>query len=264
VRTAILIATLAAASAASADVTFTIETRSLQQESAAVDTQQVRATADKLVMDGKQDDGSYSVIFRGDRQTFYHVQHADKSYVELDKATAEKLGGRLQEAMQSLEAKMEKLSPEQRAQVEAMMGKTPVAPTSQARELRPTGAKRDVDGIPCTQWEIWAGPVKESEAWVAKWKDVGLDPKAFAVFESMGRFFEASLASVPGLAGVADENRIFADLERLAGLPLIMRDFEDGEPIEETRIRDWRSARVDASAFELPAGYRRQDVPSME
>src|SRR5690348_6958767 len=64
-------------------------------------------------------DGKTSLI---KNDTMYIIDDAEKSYIVLDKATMQQVAQKLQTAMDKMKEQMAKLPPEQRAQMEQMMG----------------------------------------------------------------------------------------------------------------------------------------------
>src|SRR5688572_3020033 len=67
-----------------------------------------------------EDEEGRASIIKGD--TIYVIDQADKSYVVLDKATMEQLGKQVGAAMEQMKEQLAKMPPEQRAQIEQMMG----------------------------------------------------------------------------------------------------------------------------------------------
>lgn len=253
--------------AARADVSFKITTTSTAQP-AKVETQQVRITDDKLAFESNGEAGNVSMIFRGKDKALYVVQHDEKNYMQLDEAFGEEVGSQMQSAMKQMESELSKLPPEQRAQVEAMMGqalkKPAAAAASPALEFKATGATQKVDGVTCKQWEVWSGKEKEREMWVASWSDLKLDRKDLGVLEDMAQFFAETWKSVPALQDMNPSEYLAGELERIQGFPLLGREFEDGKVTQETRIGDFRRERVPAAAFEIPAGYARRTMGSLD
>ena len=62
-----------------------------------------------------------AMIFDGGKQVLYIVDPARKTYMEMTKADADRLGAQVQGAMAQMQAQLEKLPPAQRAQMEAML-----------------------------------------------------------------------------------------------------------------------------------------------
>src|SRR5687768_588935 len=81
---------------------------------------QIEATRMRTEMAGPN--GAVQVmIFDGGKQVLYIVDPARKTYMEMTKADADRLGGQMQGAIGQMQAQLEKLPPAQRAQMEAML-----------------------------------------------------------------------------------------------------------------------------------------------
>lgn len=253
-----------AAVAAQADIRFEVKSSSTT-EPTKVETQEVRITGDKLALDSKSEAGSVSMIFKSKDKVLYVVQHDEKRYMQMDEAFAEQLGGQMTSALKQMEGELAKLPPEQRAQVEAMMNQAiqkPAAPPP--LEFKATGATRDVDGIACKHWEVWSGKKKEREMWVASFGDLDLDRADFASLEALGDFFTEMWRSAPMLQRMNRNELLTGDLERIQGFPLLAHKLEDGKVTQETRIGGFQRDKIPAAAFEVPAGYARREIGSME
>jgi hypothetical protein len=101
---------------------------------------------------GNGKDSAEYVIFRND--TLYVIDPAKKRYTELDRETIRTIGGAVNSAMEQMREELAKLSPEQRAMVEQMMGSKANAmmagsgpkPVVAAKD---TGQSDTVDGRKC-------------------------------------------------------------------------------------------------------------------
>ncbi len=60
------------------------------------------------------------MMFKDD--TIYVISHKDKSYVVMDRASMKRMAEQLNPALQMLQERMKTMTPEQRAQMEKMLG----------------------------------------------------------------------------------------------------------------------------------------------
>ena len=67
---------------------------------------------------------SSAIIYRGDLDLVWIVDHRDRSFVRIDRATMDELSRRMAEAKAELRARLAAMSPELRAAMERMLGKT--------------------------------------------------------------------------------------------------------------------------------------------
>src|SRR5688572_20886039 len=85
-------------------------------------TIQVQIEATRMRTDMVGPNGALqAMIFDGGKQVLYIVDPARKTYMEMTKADADRMGAQVQGAMAQMQAQLEKLPPAQRAQMEAMM-----------------------------------------------------------------------------------------------------------------------------------------------
>ena len=81
------------------------------------------------------------VVFDGPQQVLRTISVDRKSYTEMTKADADRMGAQVTMAMDAIKEKMAQLPPEQRAKMEAMMAKFGVmGPTAEAAATRPDTA----------------------------------------------------------------------------------------------------------------------------
>lgn len=275
-RNLLLAATLLmlAAASASAGVTVEMEVKDLTTSPPEQEAGTMRIEGKLLRIDSAAGGGQKtSAIYRGDRRSLLVLDHDQRRYMELDREMVEGLAGQLSAAMQQMEERLAELPPEQRAAVQRMMEQqmpglaagsagADAGPT----EIRRTGRRDTVSGIPCAYVEAWRGGEKVRELCVAGWGDVTAGREALAVFEDMGDFFEEVLdtfaeAMPMGRGALPIPDNPFQDMSRLDGFPVVVRLFEDGEVARETVITRIEETAVDPASFEPPAGYQRQEMP---
>ena len=214
------------------------------------------------------DADSGDAIFRGDRREMVIVDHEDRTYMLIDSAAAERMGGQVKGAVQGLQAELDKLDPQQRAMVEQMMKKgiggmalpgsePPAKPT---KEYRNTGERADKAGYPCVKYEVVEDGVVVQELWVTEWDNVKGAAEGRAVFEDMASFYAEimdAFGESSGMGGsfMGGENAL-ESFAKLDGFPVVTRDFYAGELESETVLQSVTERDLDPDAFEPPKGYR--------
>lgn len=260
----VLATTLAVGARPNPGVVFEMEVR---EDGATEPTASVRAFVEGQslkIQSGSAGEGD--MIFRGDRNEMTVVNHSERSYVVLDEATLEWLAEQLGAAMRQMEAMLANVPEAQRAQMEQMMrargmGPGPVGepPT---RELRRTGERAEHSGFATERYDVLVDGRKERELWVTPWSNIAGAAEARPAFEAMAAFAQSmidALATGP-LASLADSNG-FEMLNELDGFPVLTREFDDNGAVEsETLLRSATERALDASEFEPPAGYTRQQL----
>jgi len=197
-------------------------------------------------------------------QTFYILDTEDKTYTVMDKASVEKMGDQLSQVKKQMEARMADLPPEQRAQIEQMMGKLGGDSAAKAAAKPPAKPKRTVTatsrtdkaaGQTCKVWEVIEDGVKEQELCVVAASALPGGDDVMKTLRELGSMFK-SLAESMGAGASSELTNTWRDLESLNGLPVITREFENGKVTQEARLTTIKNGSPPATAFEVPAGYK--------
>ncbi|MEJ1966321.1 MAG: hypothetical protein WDO56_34125 [Gammaproteobacteria bacterium] len=204
------------------------------------------------------------VIFKN--QAMYTVDSKSKSYRVIDKATAGQMGAQVANAKKQMEARMAAMPPEQRKKMEEMMAKMgkggaaamlPGAPKPSPRTLRNSGRTETVAGIKCTLWEAFEDGQKQEELCAAPAGSLpGGDDvmKTFRDISTMLSSFTESLGS--GRTG----NQPWNDMDKINGVPILTRDFDNGKASSEMRLTVVRKESVPAASFDVPEGYKEKKL----
>jgi hypothetical protein len=251
------IATLAVAQAAGAGVYVETVNHNL-----ATNTTQ---PSQKMYLEGGSgrivDDSGHVSIIKGD--TMYIVDEAEKSYVVFDKATMDKLAKKMTDEMAQVKEQLAKLPPEQRAQMEAAMGKIPGMGGNDQKwtvEALDTGKSDKVDGRACRLWDIKRNDELDEQVCVVPFASLPGKENFQAVFGNFSKVFDEMAKSVPMLAGMMGNE--FSAHVKTNGYPVRMRNYENGKLApEETLMKVWREEAIPASQFEIPAGYKLKQMP---
>jgi len=258
---AIILTALVAAGAreVAADATLGIETNAAAGQAPQVTRAYLQR--DKLKLELAPAGGAaQDIIFREDLGRLWIVDRAAKSYRAVDRKQMQAMGEQMDQALKSLESDLERLPPAERKRVEQLMlGEKPSGSEPPATEFRKTDRKDTIDGLPCTGYDYYRGADKVGEAWLAGWDAIGLDPGTFAVFESFQKFLRGGGGAAPGLKrGLRAD---LANLSRLDGFPLVIRDVKDGRVLSESRMKVLDRGPVPADQFEVPADFKEQPLP---
>jgi hypothetical protein len=254
---ALLTAVLVLAGTADAGTVLEITNRDLTNNSATQAKTYAQAGRMRIESGGAQDTFA---IFRDD--TLYTFDPQQKTYIALDRATIQQLAAQLNPALKKLQEQMASMPPEQRAQMERMLGmKMPngKTPTEEIRKTSRTGSQA---GHSCTYAEAWEDGVRKSEMCVVpaanlkgskELYDVGV--KASSLLKEM-----VNSLDLPMLKQMT--NRQMENFDSLGGVPLITRTFDGDKPVHEAVVEAIRNETLADSLFEIPAGYKRQQMPT--
>jgi hypothetical protein len=258
------------ASSASAGVVMTFENRVGQDQGKAM---VMSVEGLRLRMDLPADpNGSNSMIFLGDEDRLLALNHSDKTYFELDEETlsglGDQLGGAMEQAMAALQEQLKNVPPEQREMVERMMkeqmpkmAQAGAAPISEA-EIRRTSERGSAAGVTCTDYELWRDGNREQVFCVAEWSKVPEAHQAMEAMNALADFYSRVMASFQQKLGgqFAMPANPFGELEKLGGLPVRVRQYEDGALVSESVLQSIVSAPVERSLLSAPAGYSRSTM----
>lgn len=202
-----------------------------------------------------------TMIFRDD--TIYAVNHQDKTYFAMDRASMKRLAEQVNPALQMLQERMKDMTPEQRAQMEKMLGgKLPGAAGEAEKkpEIKRTSRKDKIGSYSCTYVEVREAGVLTDELCVVPGNSMKGSDELIAAAKKMSAVLQEMMSSMdaPWLRQIAEKQ--VQNFESLGGIPVVSRHFEDGKPQNETTLSSMRSETLAASLFEIPAGYTKKDM----
>ena len=188
---------------------------------------------------------------------------SDKTYMVLDKATMEQLGKQISEAMEQVKEQLAKLPPEQRAQMEQMMG----IQTGRRRTVKweveavDTGKSDKVEGRACRIWDVKRNGKLDDQLCVVPYSSLpGKEDFQAAFREFRARCSRRWARICPSFAGMMSSE--FSALAKVNGFPVRTRSYENGRLAEDEQlVKVWREESIPASMFEVPAGYKQKKMP---
>ncbi|MFC4309640.1 DUF4412 domain-containing protein [Steroidobacter flavus] len=200
-----------------------------------------------------------TMIFKDD--TIYAISHKDKSYVAMDRASMKRMAEQLNPALQMLQERMKTMTPEQRAQMEKMLGaKIPNGEAQPAPEIKRTSRNDKINGYGCTYVEVREAGVLTDELCVVPANALKGSAELMASAKKMSVLVNDMMTSMdaPWLKQMAQKQ--IQNFEAIGGIPVISRHFVDGKPQNETSLSSISSETVAASMFDIPAGYTKKDM----
>ena len=249
------------ATLAAADTTVTIQ----HSESGGQPQTQYIYIADgktRMEQPGGGQGGPGVMIYHQASNTFYAIDTARKTYMELD---PEKFGAMMDEAakmreqmMAQLEQQMAGMSEEQKAQMKAMMeARGGMMPGEQVpTRYEPTGKSGSATGTSCSWYDAFEGQRKVRELCVAKPSALGMPAADTATIKAMMESMKAIAQRMGGESFLSDN---MPD-----GIPAHVRHFNpQGTVTSEQITQSVDTGGLDSSLFEVPADYKRQELPQM-
>ncbi len=202
-------------------------------------------------------DGRATLIKDG---TLFIIDDAEKSYVAVDKATLDQLAKKVSAAMEQMKEQLAKLPPEQRAQMEQMVPGMSGGDRKWTVEAFDTGKSDKVDGRACRIWDIKRNGELDDQICVVPYSALPGKENFQVIFANFAKVFEEMAKSVPMLAGMMSNE--FSAQAKVNGFPVRSRGYENGQLGDnEQLMKVWREEAIPASMFEIPAGYKRKQMP---
>ncbi len=225
-------------------------------------------------VEGKRGAARTDVVFRGDRREVIFVEHRERSYMVFDQKMIDEVGEQLKEVKKMTEnmnipkAALDRMPEEQRKKLEAMMGQGKPAgpPELPDLEYRNTGETATKQGYPCVKYEVLRDGTMVQELWLTNWDNVEGGQDVQVVFSEMASFFKEMMASIENMlggegggffGGVTNPVDSFTELD---GIPVVSREFDNGELESESFLRSASRRTLDPADFEPPAGYKRRSM----
>ena len=139
---------------------------------------------------------SSAIIYRGDLDLVWIVDHRDQSFVRIDRATMDELSRRMAEAKAELRARLAAMSPELRAAMERMLGETAEPGAEEGREIsvRETGRTQRLNDMGCAEVELRRGEETIAMACTADWESAAVEPETFRPIQELGSFLHQTLS----------------------------------------------------------------------
>ncbi len=202
-----------------------------------------------------------TMIFKND--TIYAINHQDKSYYAMDRASMQRIAEQLNPALKMLQERMKDMTPEQRAQMEKMMGgRLPpgVGEPEKKTEIKRIARTDKVSGHSCSYVQVLEDGVLTDEMCVTPSKSLQGADELMTAATRMGELMREMMSTMdaPWLRQMAEKQ--VQNFAALGGIPVLSRHFEAGTPQSETTLKSIRSETLAASLFEVPAGYTRKDM----
>lgn len=255
-RRFLTLATLAAPFAVHAGTVMEMQMRDLANANATPTAIVTQAQDGRMRVEMKPGQGV--MIFKD--EVIYNVTAKDKSYTAIDRAAMKRMADKINPALKQMQEQLAKMPPEQRAQMEKMMGNSmPGMGASAPREVRKTGRAGKAAGHSCTYVEVLAGGVLEEEYCVVAPGALKGSQELIEASKKIGAMMQEMLSSLnaPWLQEMADRQPNF---DKLGGIPVMSRHFSNGKPAHESTLQSLRSESLPAALFEIPAGYTRKEM----
>jgi hypothetical protein len=208
----------------------------------------------RLRIDSEVDDSTgeadFSLIFQADSEEMYMVDHDEREYMRIDKATIQGLSVKLDEAMRQMEEQLKNMPEAQRKIMEDMLKQNMPQSGGQFEvSVNSLGPDGDLE-----KYEVMIGGEKRTEVWVAPAGQRGVEPEHLEVFRKMTEFYEelmSSFANSPLMQSAAANP--FPGFIQMNGFPVKVYDLEEDRT---TYVSEAVDEDFPAGFFGPPEGYQ--------
>jgi hypothetical protein len=231
---------------------------------------------DRMRSDTQGEDGKVAttVIFLGETDEMYMVDHKKKTYLVMDRESMEALGKQMSEVMQQMEAALAQVPPGQREMMEKMMkeklGADPNYKEPSPPVVKNLGEKGSVNGIVCEWKEVTRDDVLSEKACVCDQGEIAGGEEMVAIAQEMQDF----AAGLSELANSASSFKMFGGetmaeigmtmTADLGGFSLISEDFDgEGKLMRRSTFQSAEDVAVAVEEFTPPSGYKKQTMKEM-
>ncbi len=195
-------------------------------------------------------------------RVMYVIDNTSRTVHVLKHATLADVAAHYAEAVKQLQIAAASAPPENRAEAERKA--TDMQEVSDRmrqpveREFRVTVRFESVDGHACRVWEEREKDAKRFELCVAPTTTVAGGAEILSGIKLLGQFRQGSNFALGVDFGLSDW---WPDIERLGGVPILIREYKYDSEISEVMLSAMHQATQGAAQFEIPAGYQSQEGP---
>ena len=214
---------------------------------------------DRLRLETQGQDFDAVAIFRADKKIFWAINKREGTYVEMTEESVQKMGSQMTEMMKQMQEQMANLPPEQRQMMEQMMRQMTPSPARPPKVTsRRLGSGGKINNFPTDKYELYENGKKSMEIWATEWKNLGLSPDDFKVFEQFGKFMEKMGGP---FARMTEYRLLHKEDYGIKGFPVRSVQYERGAASFVSDLKEVRKERLASSLFELPPGLRKVEEP---
>jgi hypothetical protein len=254
----LLAVTVLLATGASAGVRVEMTTRSIATKNPE-GPPQVTLVQDGNIRASRGDQGG--MIVKG--TTIYFLDDKRKSYRQMDKAQMQQMAGKANAAMAQMQEKMKNMTPEQRAMMERMMGGQIPGGMNAGKpdvyDTKDTGKSDTVEGRKCQIWQITRNGALIEEVCAVPFSSLPGKENLEKSFKEIAEVFADITKGMPN-ADAAVKART-----NVNGYPVRTRGYDASGKLRgnETVLTKWAEESLPASTFDIPAGYKQQEMPKL-
>ncbi len=212
------------------------------------------------------DTNNVDALYQREYDRVFIIEHDKQSYMIINEAKVDEFTAQARGMMAIVQAQMEGMSDEQRAEMQktmenmgmdGLMNNTEATPVP---EYRQTSEQRDVNGYSCQVIQVFKNQQLDTEMCVASRDSLSMADDDYDTLKAMHHLAQrmAAKASVfmAGMGGT------FPDLAtgEIDGLPVTVHDNDDNITVT---LRSINEAEIDPSRLGVPKGYTESALPTL-
>jgi hypothetical protein len=204
-----------------------------------------------------------SMILKGSNMIM--LDDKNKQYREMSTEDMKKMAEQGAAAMARMREQLKNMKPEQRAEMERVMGKSipgglgAMDGKTDVYEAKNLGKSETVEGRQCQLWTMMRNGQPFSELCVVPYSSLPGSEDFGKAFKGMAEAFGGLAKSMPGADQTAKA------YETVNGYPVRTRSYDGDGKFRSTEniLTKWVTEAIPAAAFEVPAGYKKMQMPRM-
>jgi len=205
-----------------------------------------------------------SMILKG--SSMIMLDDKNKQYREMSKEDMKKMAEQGAAAMANMREQLKNMKPEQRAQMEKAMGKAmpgglgSIDGKPDVFEAKNLGKSETVEGRQCQLWNMLRNGQPFTEMCVVPFKSLPGSEDFGKAFKGMAESFGDLAKSMPGAGETA---KAYAAIN---GYPVRTRSYDTSGKLQPTEnvLTKWVTEAIPASSFQVPAGYKKMQMPGRQ
>lgn len=219
-----------------------------------------------VMLKGAGGDSNTDMLYNRDNESLLIIDHRKRSFMAVDQQQVSQIGQQaeqLQPLLQGFGEQLGKLSPQQKAKWQQMLGgnvsiddiAAAAAPAKEASVVK-TGLGKNVAGIPCEQIDVLQGANKTAELCVADPSRLSLSSDDYDTVRSLLQFSESLASKTQGIASQFGFKIPRVQLHDLAGVPVEIKDYSSRHESSVVLSRIV-STELAPEMLKVPNGYHR-------
>ena len=213
---------------------------------------------------GAGGDDRMDALYERSSERLTLIDHRKQRYTPISEDSVKRLTGQIEDAtplLRGLGDQIRKLNPKQRAKWEKLLGGVPLDAFEAAQhelkdaKLQPVGQKH-IAGIPCEAMQFSGNKAAgDIEFCLAQPAMLGLPEQDAETLQALTGFVRILAQKAHGLASPFGLALAGSDIDKLAGIPIQIRERQGKHPLSMTLSRAG-AAKGATDGFKIPENYR--------